>query len=304
MHLARIGTLCFVGSTMDDRPPASAAGAPFTLIGPREPDRPVIISVPHAGRHYPGHLVGEARVQLAVLERLEDRHADVLASAAAAAGFTVLIANHARALIDLNRGEEEWDAQLVADAPSPVAPNQRVRAGLGLVPVRLHPHGELWRQRISHDELERRLATIHRPWHETVAAMLASARQRFGRAILIDLHSMPTQPGGAPQMVIGDRYGLTASSRLVESLLAMGEGEGLNVARNAPYAGAHGIMRHGRPAAGVEAMQIEFDRSLYLGADQRPEPAGTRRIAGLLLAMARAAADWQPTAQPWPAAAE
>lgn len=289
---------------MVDHPPASAAGAPFSLVGPREPLRPVIISVPHAGRHYPPHLLGEARVPLSVLERLEDRHADVLASAAAAAGFTVVIANHARALIDLNRGEEEWDSQLVSDARPPVAPNQRVRAGLGLVPVRLHPHGELWRQRIAAAELDRRLAAVHRPWHATVTDLLASARQRFGRAILFDLHSMPTQSGGTPQMVIGDRYGLTASSRLVESLLALGEGEGLSVARNSPYAGAHGIQRHGRPAAGVEAIQIEFDRALYLGADQRPEPAGTRRIGALVLAMARLAAQEMDGTEGWPAAAE
>ncbi|QJQ32626.1 N-formylglutamate amidohydrolase [Sphingomonas lacunae] len=289
---------------MNGHVPASADGAPFSLVGPAEPLLPVIITVPHAGRHYPPFLIEQARVPLSVLQRLEDRHADVLASAAAAAGFTVLVANTARALIDLNRAEDEWDCQIVSDALPPATPNQRVRAGLGLVPARLHPHGELWRGRISKAELDRRIATVHRPWHQRVAALLDSARSRFGRALLFDLHSMPTQPGGVPQMVLGDRYGLTASSRLVESLLALGEGQGLRVARNAPYAGAHGISLHGRPAAGVDAIQLEFDRGLYLGAGQQPEPAGTERVARLLLAMARAASASVGSARDWPAAAE
>ena len=289
---------------MDVQLPAAAFGAPFTLLGPREPQWPVIIAVPHAGRDYGPHLANAARVPMAVLQRLEDRYADVLASTAAAAGFTVLIANHARALIDLNRAEDEWDSQIVSDALPPAAPNQRVRAGLGLVPTRLHPHGELWRQRIDQRELERRLESIHRPWHQTIEQIMASAQRRFGRAILFDLHSMPTQPGDAPQMVIGDRFGRTASAQLVESLLAMGEGAGLSTARNTPYAGAHSVLRHGRPQTGMEAVQIEFDRSLYLALDQRPNEAGSARLADLVLTMARAASRWVDDAQQWPLAAE
>lgn len=304
MDLARIGTPCFERLEMEAKMPTSAAGAPFSLVGPSEPRLPVIITVPHAGRHYPPFLLDEARVPLSVLERLEDRHADVLASAAAAAGFTVLIANSARALIDLNRAEDEWDSQIVGDARPQAPPNQRVRAGLGLVPARLHPYGELWRRRMDQSELHRRIAAIHRPWHQRVADLLDSARRRFGRAILFDLHSMPMQPGGTPQMVIGDRYGLTASTRLVESLLAIGEGHGLLVARNSPYAGAHAISHHGRPADGVEAIQIEFDRSLYLAADHQPEVVGTERLSQLLLAMARAASASVTVADQWAAAAE
>ena len=285
-------------------PPDSAPGAPFTLVAPRQPRWPVVITVPHAGRHYPPHLRDAARVSMAVLERLEDRYADVLASAASAAGFTTLIANSARALIDLNRAEDEWDGQIVVGTTPPPNPNQRVRAGLGLVPVRLHPQGELWRQRIDAAELERRLAAIHRPWHDRVATLLDSARAEFGGAVLIDLHSMPTQPGAAPQMVVGDRYGLTASSQLVDRLLALGEGEGLRVARNSPYAGAHSIQRHGRPLAGIEAVQIEFDRALYLGSAHRPAPAGAERIARLVLKLAEVAARRLADTQRWPAAAE
>ena len=36
------------------------------------------------------------------------------------------------------------------------------------------------------------------------------------------------------------------------------------VAINSPYAGNHILERHGRPALGIHAIQIEIDRTLYL----------------------------------------
>ena len=39
---------------------------------------------------------------------------------------------------------------------------------------------------------------------------------------------------------------------------------GLRHARNAPYAGAHILDRHGKPAGHIHAIQLEIDRSLYL----------------------------------------
>lgn len=276
----------------------------FRILGPQVPQRPVIVSVPHAGRHYPPDLLAAARVSRAVLERLEDRHADCLADAAVAQGFTVIVADMARAYIDLNRDESEWDARMLSDAIPLGSVNSRVRAGLGIVPNRLHTVGDLWRQRIGRDELERRLEAVHRPWHRSIATLLEAARARFGAALLIDLHSMPRQPGGAPQFVIGDRHGQTASSELIDRLLGIAEGHGLSVARNTPYAGAHGIARHGRRDSAIEALQLEFDRSLYIDADGNADSANTASLAQLVARIATAAEDVITGADDIPMAAE
>lgn len=280
---------CLVGPMAIAPRPPSVPVPPFVTLGPIPPQRPVILSVPHAGRHYPQSLLDAARVPWAVLQRLEDRHVDQLSNAAVAAGFTVVVAQFARALIDLNRGEEEWDGQQVHDALPPASPNQRVRAGLGLVPVRLHPYGELWRGRLNQVELERRLSEVHRPYHSQVADLLAAARRQFGGAVLLDLHSMPTQAGGEPHCVLGDRYGLTASAELADALLALAQGAGLIATRNSPYAGAHGIERHSNPSQGVEAVQVEFDRALYLDATGEAERHGCDGMARLVARMAHTA---------------
>lgn len=283
----------------------AALPAPYRLTGASRPAVPVVVTVPHAGRFYPAVLDRLARVPRSTLERLEDRHADALAGIAAQQGFPVLAATIARAYIDLNRSEDEWDGLLVGDDRPRIAPAHRVRAGLGLVPRRLMPEGELWLRPLRRMELEHRLNAVHRPWHGEVDRLLGLARAAGGgRAVLIDLHSMPAQPGGVPQFVVGDRHGLTASGELVDRLLAEGEGAGLTVARNAPYAGAHTIQRHGRRRAGVEAVQIEFDRSLYLDAAGHPDPAQVNRIGTLVARLAHAAADHVAGCNRWPVAAE
>jgi N-formylglutamate amidohydrolase len=265
--------------------------AAFMVHGPVEPVRPVVIAIPHAGRFYPPAMMVNARVTPAVLERLEDRHVDALAAEALAQRATAIMALVARAYVDLNRAEDEWDSESVSGAETCSVPSARVRGGLGLVPQRLHPAGNLWRDRINHAELSHRLDTVHRPYHAAIAAALDSARNRFGHAVLIDLHSMPVQPGGTPQFVIGDRHGGSAGHELVDRLLALAEGHGLSVARNAPYAGAYGVIRHGRPARGIEAVQVEFDRSLYLDTSLEPDPARVAPLARLVAGLVAVAQD-------------
>jgi hypothetical protein len=65
---------------------------------------------------------------------------------------------------------------------------------------------------------------------------------------------------------------------------------GFRVARNAPYAGGHITERHGRPADGIHALQLEIDRSLYLAPDLRTTGPGFDRVARLIAAIAEALA--------------
>ena len=242
------------------------------MVGPEVPRSPVLLAVPHAGRFYPPSLADQARVSFDRLRALEDRHADLLVGQALAAGATAVIANLARAVIDLNRDPREIDPAMVEDVASTarLVPSGKVRAGLGLFPRRLPSCGELWRRRISWQEVERRVQEAHEPYHRKIAEQLEVMRRMFGTAVLIDCHSMPPLPvrqaGGPVRIVVGDRFGAGASAAIVDEAMAVIEGAGLRVARNHPYAGGHTIDRHGRPAQGIHAIQIEFDRSLYLDA--------------------------------------
>ena len=267
---------------------------PFVWIGEGRSTLPVLIAVPHAGRIYPEGMREAARVPLARLEALEDRHADALIADAVAAGARAIVATRARAWIDLNRAETDIDSEMIEPRPMPSSRRESVKVlgGLGLIPRRIAGAGEIWRGPIAAQQLARRIADDHRPYHVALAAALRRVRARFGVAVLIDCHSMPSLGGGDPaRIVIGDRHGQSARRGIVAAALAEAQASGLRCARNAPYAGGYTLERHGRPDEHVHALQIEFDRTLYLDAAQRAPTARIATVAALLERIVRAVAD-------------
>lgn len=274
----------------------------FDLYGPTIPDRPVIISVPHAGRAYTDDLLSCARVLPPILRRLEDRWVDLLAYPLIACGFSVIIARAPRAMIDLNRHEREIDAGMIVDLPRDAAiqSSAKLRGGLGLFPRRMPGAHELWRGPMPWAQACRRIDMVHRPYHAALGRMMAAAREAHGHAILIDLHSMPplvpTAGQPSPQMVLGDRFGQSASARLTTLAADVAAGHGLTVAQNHPYAGDHVIERHGRPEQGLHATQVEIDRTLYLDAMLDQPGPGLERMQSVITRIAQAMAQELPRA--------
>lgn len=267
----------------------------FDRFGPDVPNSPVVLSVPHAGRDYPIELLDALRVPPRALLPLEDRHVDAVALTAHR-DEAMLVARRPRAWIDLNRSERERDPAVddgVSPAALPAASN-KLRSGLGLVPRRAGPAGDLWQRRFSGPAIERRIEADHRPYHAALAQALEAARARFGVAVLLDIHSMPTLGSERAQLVLGDRFGRAASGPLVALIEAAARREGLRVARNTPYAGGHILERHGDPVSGIHAVQLEFDRLLYLDPLTMEPSPGVARLGAVLRAIIDAAAEIAP----------
>lgn len=219
---------------------------------------PIVISIAHAGRDY-GDLAELARVPVEELRPLEDRYADALAETAGP--HRVIGFGRARAWIDVNREPHDLDSSMVAGVSARIL-SPRARGGLGLIPRRLAAVGELWRRPLTRAELDARLFD-YRAFHADIELALADARVAFGRAVLIDLHSMPPLANGV-QAVLGNAHSAACDRDTTEMVMALLRGAGMKAALNQPYAGGAIVRRHGRPAIGVQAFQIEFDRSLYL----------------------------------------
>lgn len=291
--------------------PASGGVPAFTLLR-REPSPiPVLIAVPHAGRHYPPRLVECMRAPRQAALKLEDRYADKLAEAVARETDAALLIAHApRAMIDLNRAIEDMDWDMVRTGPPAghgrIRIGRRARSGLGLVPRRLPEIGELWTGRMEQSEIEARIDSVHRPYHEVLGETLRGVRERWGAALLIDLHSMP--PLGrrgtgepVPDFVIGDRFGAACDGALCAAAFDHIAQAGRAVAHNRPYAGGYGLDRHAAPLKGLHALQIEVCRGAYLDARLREPGEGfgpvvevisglVRRLAGEVAALGRGAA--------------
>ena len=254
------------------------------MIAHRSP-LPVLLSVPHSGRDYPDWLIAQARTGLPSLEALEDPLVDRLAWRAVAGGHGAVLASAPRAAIDCNRSPDEIDPAMVDGAVPPTV-SKRAASGLGIVPSRTAGHGRLWRCTITRQELDRRLAEAHAPFHRAVADCLDSIASRHGVAVLLDCHSMPPRRGQA-ELVIGNRNGSSAAGWLADAAARLARSQGWSVALNSPYAGGYVVERHGDPAASIHALQLEIDRRCYLAPDLRSPGPGFDRSAQLIAFLAR-----------------
>ncbi len=273
----------------------SNAEPPFLRTGPAAPLSPVVLSVPHAGRSYSQALLSASRLPRETLETLEDRLVDRLVWRAVAGGASALVALRPRAEIDLNRDEREIDAAMIVPPPPSrsLLQSPRTRGGLGLVPSRITGAGAIWLERLPGSELARRIAEVHRPYHAALADMLEQARAQFGIAVLLDCHSMPPRaaPAGVEAgVVFGDRHGTSISAELLLAAAEAARACGFEVARNEPYAGGYITQRHGRPADGIHALQLEIDRSAYLDTPLRAPGPGFDRTARMIAAISSALA--------------
>ena len=253
---------------------------PLPTVHPPRGPLPVLLSIPHSGTDYDAATLANATQGRRALETLEDPLVDRLCWRAIAAGFGAVVQLVPRAVIDCNRDEEEVDPAAIAGiSPSPVGP--RARYGLGLIPSRTHRHGALWRRPIDKAELRRRIDQVHCPYHQHLEDMLDGLLMRFGEAVMIDCHSMPSRLGQA-EIVIGDYRGASAASWVSAEAARIARAAGFSVALNDPYAGGSIVSRHGRPRDGAHAIQLEIDRSTYLARGSRAAGVGFDRVARLI----------------------
>jgi N-formylglutamate deformylase len=153
-----------------------------------------------------------------------------------------------------------------------VVQTPRISSGLGVIPRVVANGRAIYRGKISRAEAEARIAQVWHPYHAALDGLMSEAQRAFGEAVLLDFHSMPhealdgvARPGRPrPQVVLGDRFGASAATEVVDVLEDAFLSEGLSVIRNAPFAGAFVTQQYGRPSRGRHAVQIEIDRALYM----------------------------------------
>lgn len=252
---------------------------PVEILRPVMQAGPYVFASPHSGRLYPDAFLRQSALDPLTLRASEDAYVDELFLAAPELGAPLLLARFPRAYLDANREAWELDPTMF-DGPLPAWVNgrtPRVAAGLGAVPRIVADGAAIYPGPIPFADAEERVRRLHLPYHRALERLLAETRAQFGRAILVDCHSMPA-PGGSSKrerldIVLGDRFGSSCAPSISDKFERGLTRLGLKVARNAPYAGGYSTERYGRPSRGLHAIQIEISRGLYLD-EPRVERAG------------------------------
>jgi len=248
---------------------------PFIYHGATKPSQPFVFAVPHSGQFYPSDFVQRSNLTIEELCLSEDAFVDLLFEDAPSTGADMLVATHARSYLDLNRAENELDATMFTpNLPhSAVKNSHRVQAGLGAIPSIIAEGMPIYTVALPAREAEKRIKTIHQPYHTKLATLLRQKIAKHQTVFLLDCHSMPSSNKKHSarrskktdvDIILGDCWGSACSpdfTSLAEELLF---DAGFTVRRNVPYSGGYSTSHYGSPANNVHALQIEINRALYM----------------------------------------
>lgn len=242
----------------------------YVLELPKARDTSVIFASPHSSRDYPPYFVDQTLLDVKSIRTSEDAFVDELFMDSPKFGCPFLMAGAPRAFVDLNRSADEFDPAVIEDVRKS-GHNPRIASGLGVIPRVVAGGRAIYSGKLPLVEAHRRISDYWRPYHDTLQMLIDQSRNSFGNAILVDCHSMPQEAldhtvvnGRAPDIVLGDRFGASASSEVVDTIEQICTHAGLTVTRNTPFAGAFIAQHYGRPMRGQHVVQIEINRGLYM----------------------------------------
>ncbi len=263
--------------------------APCEIRHPPHQTAPLVFASPHSGRAYPPGFVAAARLDATGLRRSEDSFVDELFGGAVSSGAPLLAATFPRAFCDANREAWELDPAMF-DGPLPDWVNTtspRVGAGLGTI-ARIVASGEaIYRGKLQFTEVRDRIESCWMPYHAALTGLIETTLDRFGACLLLDCHSMPSQPASrdAPDIVLGDAHGTSCAGPVVRHVETMLSDLGYRVRRNDPYAGGYVTRHYGRPREHTHALQIELSRALYMDEARFMPRAGFSTVQEHLTAL-------------------
>lgn len=247
---------------------------------------PLLVSLPHNGTEIPDDIAAGLR-PFARSAPDTDWFVDRLYAFAAGLGASMLVPRYSRYVIDLNRPPDDL----------PLYPGQN---GTGLCPLTafsgeaLYPPGG----EPDADAIAARRARYWQPYHDALQAELRRLKQRHGRVLLWEGHSIrPELPflfeGRLPDFNLGTAAGRSfpdAALKAVEAALAAQQA--YRWTSNGRFKGGYNTRHYAEPEQRIHAFQLELAQSTYMDDGMRVfDPVRAAPVQALIEAMMRAALD-------------
>ena len=245
---------------------------------------PLLVSLPHNGTDIPDD-IRAALVEEAQSAPDTDWHVDRLYDFALALGASVLKPRYSRYVIDLNRPPD--DASLY--------PGQNVT---GLCPTVAFSGRPIYRDGQSPDAeaIVQRRAQYWQPYHTALQAELQRLKQRHGRVLLWEGHSIrPELPylfeGRLPDFNLGTAEGRSfPDARLRELEAVLATQSDYSWVSNGRFKGGYITRHYAAPESGIHAFQLELAQTAYLDetmtAFDAPRAAPVQALISRMMAAA------------------
>lgn len=270
----------------------------FLRFEPEAAPAPLVVDVSRSGREYPKEY--RSPLPFTTVHDNVSMYVEDLWAGTPAAGGTLLYCTFPNTWVDVNRNEADMDPAVVDGTwPKPLKPTARTLEGLGLIKTKAR-YGEPFQERkLTVAEIEERLALYYRPYHAELKRLIDETYKRFGVLRQISCHCMsavgaPTHPdAGKPRadFCISDLKGKTSSPQTMSLIVDTLKSWGYSVSVNEPYVGNELIGRHGDPARGIDSVQVEINKKLFMDTKTFRATAGLPKLKADLDRLLRVVVD-------------
>ncbi len=219
---------------------------------------PLLVSLPHDGSEIPSELAARMTPE-ARRSPDTDWHTARLYAFSRDLGASVIQPKYSRYVADLNRP---------ADGHA-LYPG---RKETGLVSTVTFAGEPIYRAGEEPDaaEIRQRIKTFWQPYHQAVAGELERLKAEHGRAVLWDGHSIRARvpmlfEGRLPDLNLGTSSGASCGEGLATRLVAVLQRQArFSHVRDGRFKGGYITRHYGRPADGIEAVQLEQVQATYM----------------------------------------
>ena len=241
----------------------------FRKLIRNDPQNPVLITIPHSGDFYPDIFLEKIKLDLSKIRKIEDFKSDEIIKFINEDAADILIAKCSRAVLDLNRSRKALDNTMFKEIILHSDPHEKkmLSYGLGVLP-KLIQNETIFKSKLTTYYGNHILETFYDPFHLSIQTQIEALLSKFGVCYHFDLHSMPQRAvknmKKIPDIVLGDNFRKSCSLELINYIKDQFEKHDLIVSINQPYAGGFITRNYGNPSKGIETIQIEVNRSLYM----------------------------------------
>jgi len=214
--------------------------------------------MPHVGTHIPLP-IAQCMTEDALRLADTDWHLELLYDFLDELGCSTIAATHSRYVIDLNRPPDNAN----------LYPGQDTT---GLCPIDTFERKPLYREGMQPDaaEIEHRVATYWKPYHDALHAELQRLRAEHGIAMLWDAHSIASVvprffEGKLTDFNLGTASGTSCADELAHQLSAIANSASVyTTALNGRFKGGYITRHYGKPADNIHAVQLELSEITYM----------------------------------------